>query len=316
MQAEELSQILNTLSQKSSGAEVVKLANELSKTYRSDQKTKELVIDSYSKALSYAISRMPATYAVSQFVMEQLAQKLTDFPQSIVDIGSGTGSASFACLDRFEHAKVLGLEKSKFCRQVATELATSLGAEQKIAFESFDLTKDNLAQKCDMIVCAYVLNELPEKDFLPALEKLFASTNDLLVVIEPGTPKDFNKLLTIKRLAFKKGYNILAPCENNCDCNLSEDDWCNFSTRVRRTSLHRQAKGGSLGYEDEKFCYVAISKKQLPKPGTRVTRHPVYKPKQVLLEVCTPSGKQTMQIVKSDTENYKRARKVKVGEEL
>ena len=57
----------------------------------------------------------------------------------------------------------------------------------------------------------------------------------------------------------KNGGYIVAPCSHQGECKIEEDDWCAFYTRVARSAIHRQAKKGELGYEDEKFSYMAFS---------------------------------------------------------
>ena len=64
------------------------------------------------------------------------------------------------------------------------------------------------------------------------------------------------------------------------------EDWCHFSARVSRSSLHRQVKGGSLAYEDEKFSYVAAARFPVTPAPSRVVRKPQIRKGQVLLDLC------------------------------
>ena len=57
----------------------------------------------------------------------------------------------------------------------------------------------------------------------------------------------------IRNLIKEQGGYIVAPCCCNGECPIKENDWCAFYARVARSSIHRQAKGGNLGYEDEKL---------------------------------------------------------------
>ncbi len=52
--------------------------------------------------------------------------------------------------------------------------------------------------------------------------------------------------------------------------------------------LHRQVKGGSLAYEDEKFSYVAAARFPVAPAASRVVRRPQIRKGQVLLELCGP----------------------------
>jgi ribosomal protein RSM22 (predicted rRNA methylase) len=71
------------------------------------------------------------------------------------------------------------------------------------------------------------------------------------------------------------------------------DDWCHFAARVARSSLHRQVKGGTLAYEDEKYSYVAAVHPALVpvRPAAaRVVRRPQVRKGHVLLDLCAGDG--------------------------
>lgn len=57
---------------------------------------------------------------------------------------------------------------------------------------------------------------------------------------------------------------------------------------VSRSSLHRQVKGGSLPYEDEKFSYVAAARFPVTPAASRIVRRPQIRKGQVLLDLCGP----------------------------
>jgi ribosomal protein RSM22 (predicted rRNA methylase) len=97
-------------------------------------------------------------------------------------------------------------------------------------------------------------------------------------------------------------------------------DWCHFSQRMERTSLHRQLKGGELGHEDEKFSYLiaakadAVSADAAPIPA-RIVRHPGKHSGHVQLSLCTPQGGiETRTVTRSSKSIYKLARKAEWGD--
>jgi len=65
-----------------------------------------------------------------------------------------------------------------------------------------------------------------------------------------------------------------------------------FSQRLQRTAEHRQLKGGSLGYEDEKFSYLIASRAALNPASARIVRHPRKHIGFLHLNLCTPAGLQ------------------------
>ncbi len=75
-------------------------------------------------------------------------------------------------------------------------------------------------------------------------------------------------------------------------------------------------KGGELGYEDEKFSYVAVAREPVPAAAARVVRRPLHRPGLVLLETCTASGFETRRVTKRDREAFRAARQAGWGSGL
>ena len=92
------------------------------------------------------------------------------------------------------------------------------------------------------------------------------------------------------------------------------DDWCHFAVRVPRTRRHRLLKGGSLGYEDEKYAYlVATIRSASDDRAARVLRHPRVDKGRIQLALCTPDGAQRVVVTRRDT-GWRAARKAAWGD--
>jgi ribosomal protein RSM22 (predicted rRNA methylase) len=92
-------------------------------------------------------------------------------------------------------------------------------------------------------------------------------------------------------------------------------DWCHFAARVSRSSLHRQVKGGSLPYEDEKFSYVAAARFPAAPAASRIVRHPQIRKGQVLLDLCTAEdGLRRETVTKRHGDAYRAARDADWGD--
>jgi len=111
-----------------------------------------------------------------------------------------------------------------------------------------------------------------------------------------------------------KGAHVAAPCPTSGACPIVEPDWCHFGARVERSSLHRRVKEGELGYEDEKFSYVALTRSPVVTAGARVVRRPQHQAGLIVLETCTAEGLQTERVGKRDKETFRRARKAGWGD--
>jgi ribosomal protein RSM22 (predicted rRNA methylase) len=114
-----------------------------------------------------------------------------------------------------------------------------------------------------------VLNELAPAARESVLQRLWDATADTLVIVEPGTPAGWERILAARRQLIEAGAHVLAPCPHAFACPLQAPDWCHFAERVARSRLHRLAKGADVPWEDEKFSYVAVSRSR----RCRCTRH-------------------------------------------
>ncbi len=89
---------------------------------------------------------------------------------------------------------------------------------------------------------------------------MWAKTNDTLLIVEPGTPSGYQRILDARAQLIKNGAHVIAPCPHDDACPLVKPDWCHFSQRLQRSRVHKQLKSAELPYEDEKFIYVALSR--------------------------------------------------------
>ena len=134
-----------------------------------------------------------------------------------------------------------------------------------------------------------------------------------MALLEPGTPAGFARILEARRLLAEWGAFIAAPCPHSSECPLRTPDWCHFAVRVERSRAHRLAKGGDLGYEDEKFSYVIATRSEPVASVARVLRHPLHSAGRVELKLCTAAGLTTLFAGKKHP-SWKQARKASWGD--
>lgn len=169
----------------------------------------------------------------------------------------------------------------------------------------------------DLVIFSYALGEFSKPEQQRLIDAAWGSTAQLLILIEPGTPRGFSHILAARDALSALGAHIVAPCPraDAHPCPMAEaGDWCHFAQRVERSSLHRKLKGGELGYEDEKFSYVVLSRQPLANAAARIVRHPVIGKGHVELQLCTPGGLQRVTVGKSHKERYRAARKAEWGD--
>src|SRR5262245_48358928 len=93
------------------------------------------------------------------------------------------------------------------------------------------------------------------------------------------------------------GAHLIAPCPHEAACPLTPPDWCHFAERLPRSRLHRQAKGGEAPFEDEKFGYLAVSRRPGALPAARVLAPPRAAPGRVRLKLCLAEGRAEERLV-------------------
>lgn len=312
---EKLKENINKLLKENQISKVVEDSQILSNRYRNNNGNGKKLLVQKSEAISYAISRMPATYAAVSSVLEQISENYKEELTTMIDVGAGTGAVVWAINDKNICNDIKCLEREESMISIGKQLMQD-SELNKVTWEKFDILQDEIKEKADLVITSYMINELPKEMRQKAVEKLWKATNKLLVIIEPGTPAGFANILEIRKNILDAGGYIVAPCCCLGECPISKDDWCAFYARIARSSAHRQAKKGELGYEDEKFSYIAFSKIPVENKGERILRHPQINSGYVKVKVCGADGIQEKTYSKKDKDIYKKVRKMDAGQKI
>jgi ribosomal protein RSM22 (predicted rRNA methylase) len=297
-------------------ADLARAADTLSQRYRAEVQDGRLHLADEMAARAYLTTRLPATFAAISAALVTVAEPRPDFaPRSVLDVGAGPGTATWAAAQRWDSLEDSTLvDASPAIRAVGERLGLPLGRATWIAGR-FDATLG--LSPHDLVLLAYVLDELPESARASLVEQLWALTGDTLLVVEPGTPAGWQRILHARDLLIRAGAHILAPCPHAKACPLAAPDWCHFSARVARSRLHREAKGGTVPWEDEKFIYVAASRHPRAHATARVLAPPQTSKFAVTLKLCEPSGQAVERTVEKRTgAAFKQARKLDWGDLL
>ncbi len=303
-----LQEKVNALYSELKRGELSKVQKDLTYKYKNETGESKSLIDSKADSLLYAISRMPATYAVIYTLINQLIEQgFISNIESVFDVGSGTGAGYFAVKEFGEDIKITLAERDENMIKVFEHLKNDSVSVQKL-----DIVRDRLETKADLVMTSYVLSEMKEQDRLNSVLKLLESANKYLLIIDTGTPRTYENMMTVKRFVIEKGYKVIAPCQSD-KCGL-KNDYCQFYARVERSALMRQAKQGELSYEDEKYFYLLISKENVETCSKRVIRRPIIKPNNIELIHCSKDGVQKEIFTKKNKELFKQAKKSKIND--
>jgi ribosomal protein RSM22 (predicted rRNA methylase) len=261
-----------------------------------------------SDALAYALARMPATYAASRRALRQLQQAMPDFtPKSLLDIGCGPGTASFAAQAVFPVITDFTLlDRNGPFLNLARQLAAVALPKSGVRIVDEDIGKIADLPQTDLVIASYVLAELSASVQAQFLSQLWAATSQALVLVEPGTPDGFERLKVARRTLIQSGGFIAAPCTHNDACPMHGHNWCRFLERVQRSRDHRILKAADRPFEDEPFAYlVAVREKPLTPAIARIVGRTMINKFEMQLPICTTEGLSTLRISRRDKKKYK-----------
>ncbi|MFE9993419.1 small ribosomal subunit Rsm22 family protein [Streptomyces avermitilis] len=258
--------------------------------YRGRTPTHAPVLRDRSDVAAYAAYRMPATFEAVCAALDAFADAVPEWtPASHVDIGGGTGAATWAVSATWDGERpVTVLDWAEPALALGREIAAANPALKSAEWQRSRIGAALTVESTDLVTISYVLGELTEADRTVVVDAAAAAAQ-AVVIIEPGTPDGYTRVIDARDRLIAAGFRIAAPCPHSAACPIVPgEDWCHFSARVSRSSLHRQVKGGSLPYEDEKFSYVAAARFPVAPAPTRVVRKPQIRKGQVLLDLCGP----------------------------
>jgi ribosomal protein RSM22 (predicted rRNA methylase) len=295
-------------------ARIAEAAAALSSAYRGERF--EAAVGDEVAGLAYLATRLPATYAAMRAALREAALALPGFaPRSLADVGAGPGTALFAARDCFpEIGSAILVERNPVMRRLGARLAAGLAG---VAWRAGDLTSLAEAGTFDLVTLGYVLGELPSGSRRAAVERLWTMAGGVLVLVEPGTPAGWQRVLEARAALVAAGAHIAAPCPHARQCPLALPDWCHFAERLPRSRLHRVAKGGEVPWEDEKFIYLVASRLPGEAGGARVIAPPRAASGRTTLKLCRADGTAGERLFsRREGDLYRMARRAEWGDRL
>ncbi|WP_030379666.1 MULTISPECIES: small ribosomal subunit Rsm22 family protein [unclassified Streptomyces] len=259
-------------------------------SYRGRTPTHTPVLRDRADVVAYAAYRMPATFEAVRSALGALAAAAPDWaPDSHTDIGGGTGAATWATAVTWPRERpVTVLDWAEPALALGREIAAAHPALKAAEWRRTRIGQTLAVDPTDLVTVSYVLGELTDADRAHVVDAA-AAAGRTVVIVEPGTPDGYARIIEARDRLIAAGLRVAAPCPHSARCPIVPgEDWCHFAARVSRSSLHRQVKGGSLPYEDEKFSYVAATREPAAPAPHRIVRRPQIRKGQVLLDLCAP----------------------------
>ena len=302
---------LNGLSRSDTAAR----AAAISKTYRDGGGSG--AIRTEADALAYALARMPATYAAVVASLNALAEIRPDFsPRTLLDVGAGPGTASFAAAEAFPSLNSFALlDRNEALRALALELADNSVGLSGLTYGSGEARGATARESAaDIVIASYVIGELTERERGELIELMWSKASDTLLIVEPGTPAGYARIIAARSQLIGRGAHVCAPCPHDSTCPLRPPDWCHFAQRLARSRAHKEIKGAELPFEDEKFSYVALTHFPLARRNARVLAQPAIGKVEVSARLCTVDGLALAKVPRRDKAAYARARRWRWGD--
>ena len=289
----------------------------ISQNYRGGGDSRTIRTD--EDALAYALARMPATYAAVAACLTALIETRSDFaPASLLDVGAGPGTATWAAAQAFSSLRdSMLLDSNNSLRDLALEFARSVPALSPMNYQQGDALKLLAnAPSADLVIASYLAGELGEVERTKLADAMWAKTGDTLIIVEPGTPAGYARIIELRTRLIAAGAHVVAPCPHDNACPLVAPDWCHFLQRLARSRAHKHLKGAELPYEDEKFSYVVLSRKAITRRPARVLAQPKISKVAVTMKLCAASGLEFANVPHRDRAKYSIARKLDWGDAL
>ena len=191
-------------------------------------------------------------------------------PKSLLDIGAGPGTASWAAAETFSSLQDFTLlDANEACANSRSTLSARAFACANIPYERGEARNSLIrAEAADFVIASYMIGEIGEAEQNALAALMWEKTRERCWWSSRHAERlraDHRAARTVDRSRRPRA----APCPHDGKCPLVAPDWCHFTQRFRRSRAHKQVKGAELPFEDEKFAYVALTRTPLraPVPG-------------------------------------------------
>lgn len=291
----------------------------LSQRYRAERRDGKLHVSDALSASAYLAVRLPATYAAVRASLAAVVERRPHFlPHTLLDVGAGPGTSLWAASDCWPAIADAVLIEASAAMRAAGERLGSPAPDACITWRSGDAFGQlaGMAPR-DLVMLAYVLDELEPEARGRLVDRLWSLTADTLIIVEPGTPAGWRRVLDARARLLAGGAHLVAPCPHAHACPLVAPDWCHFSQRLARSRAHLRSKDAEVPWEDEKYIYLAASRHPGAAPAARVIARPRTASGQARLKLCRRDGAAGEQLwTRRDGPAYRAVRRLEWGDAL
>ncbi len=251
----------------------------------------------------YLLFYWPVSYAQARHALNELPSR----PRSVLDLGSGPGPLSFACLDAGA-GEVVAADRSPAALQLARELAGEAG--EAIATRAWNGSAGDASPEgqYDLVTMGHVLNELwaGQPDCVQRRAGLVERVSERvkkggsLLLMEPALRETSRALLQVRDRLVADGYVVRSPClfRGSCPALIKESDWCHAERDWELPPVVQQiAKAAGLHKESLKMTALLMGRpgeswQELPAGRLfRIVSEPLSSKGRLRYIGCGPEGR-------------------------
>lgn len=179
--------------------------------------------------------------------------------KEVFDFGAGLGAASLAIFEKLSPKKITAIEISSDAHKLVKDMLLGQLVEY---FEELprSIQDDSIGW------FSYSLTEINNP--MPLLLPF-----DHIVIVEPSTQQDSQKLIEIREQLIENKYQVLAPCTHQLTCPLkgNRSDWCHDKVEIEISATMQEVES-YLKWKntDVTFSYLVASRKSNNKNENKI----------------------------------------------
>ena len=116
------------------------------------------------------------------------------------------------------------------------------------------------AEPADLVIASYLIGEVGEAERRTLAERLWAKTRDTLLVVEPGTPAGYGRIIELRAQLIAAGAHVAAPCPHDRPMPALRAGLVPLRPAIAAAARAYSDQGAELPFEDEKFSYVVLTR--------------------------------------------------------
>ncbi|KAG0250763.1 37S ribosomal protein S22 [Mortierella polycephala] len=223
----------------------------------------------HRESIAYVAAMASTTYSAIKNVLEEVHRRVPTLqPKTFLDFGTGPGTAIWAANEVWgAPLKYTGVDTSMAMLETAEDILDAMSSRgtpiQNVAFKPF-MSHGPQAAKHDIVMSAFALSELTTPALRKStLEHLWDSTNDILILIDRGTPSGFKVLAEAREQILGLDANRIKakPKYDAYGVQLPEEPTKREPAYVLAP---RKTKHTKENFEDAKYTYVILRKGPRP----------------------------------------------------